>query len=144
MGFSVAETQDLEIANSVMGSALLLTKGGVQTTASPGDPFIVIARSTADVAISDLAAFSKRRLGETNKISSVVVEHEAESVMGGMPAYELVAAAVAEGSVSVAVYQAVAYDGRHYFLIQGRVGVDAKDRYIEQFRQVARSLSVGR
>jgi hypothetical protein len=142
VGFSVAETQDLKIANSVMGSALLLTKGGVQTTASPEDPFIVIARSTADVAISDLPAFSKRRLGETNKISSPVVEHEAESVIGGMPAYELVASAVAEGPVPVTVYQVVAYDGHHYFLIQGRVGVDAKDRYIEQFRQVARSLSV--
>jgi len=141
VGFSVAETEDLKIANSVMGSALVLTRGGVPTTGSAADPFIVVARSTAEVAISDLAAFSKRRLAETNKISNSTVEQEAELVVGGMPAHELVASATAEPSVPVVVYQMVAFDGHHYFLIQGRVGVDMRDRYLDQFREVARSLS---
>lgn len=141
VGFSVTETRDLKIANSLMGSALLLTRGGVQTAASPEDPFIVIARSTSDVAISDLPAFSKRRLGQANNISAPVVEHEAEAVIGGMPAYELVASAVAEGSVPVAVYQVVAFDGHHYFLVQGRVGVGDRDRFLEQFRRIAHSLT---
>jgi hypothetical protein len=142
VGFSVAETDDLKIANSVMGSALVLTRGGVQTTASPADPFIVVARSTAEVAISDLSAFSKRRLAETNRISSPAVEREAEVVVAGMPGHELIASAIAEGAVPVVVYQVLAFDGRHYFLIQGRVGEDMRDEYLDQFRAVARSLSV--
>jgi hypothetical protein len=61
-----------------------------------------------------------------------------------MPAHELVASAIAEDSVPIVVYQALAFDGHHYYLIQGRVGAGEKDRYLEQFRQIARSLSVGK
>jgi hypothetical protein len=74
----------------------------------PGEPFVIVARSTAEVAISDLAAYSKKRLAETAKIAGISVEHETESVIGGMPGYELVASATAEGSTKVAVYQALA------------------------------------
>ncbi len=142
VGFSVSESSDLKIANSVMGSALLLTPGGVQTIASAADPFVVVARSTAAVEISDLSAFSKRRLNESNKLSGVKVHYETEFAVDGMPAYELVALATAETTVPVVVHQVVIFDGLHYFVIQGRVGIDEKDRYLNQFREIARSLSL--
>jgi hypothetical protein len=141
VGFGVEETESLKIANSVMGSALLLTEGGVQSTKSPEDPFVVVARGTAETSISDLAVFSKRRLSETNKLSNPVVRNEGDLMIGGLPAHELIAYATAEGSVAVAVYQALAFDGHHYYLIQGRVGLDREAEYLEQFRAVARSLS---
>lgn len=142
LGFAVSETSDLKVASSMMGAMILLTKGGVKTTASPGDPFAIVGRSTAEVAISDLAAYSRKRLTGTIKIADIEVEQESERVIAGMPGYELVASATAEGSTPVAVYQALAYDGQQYFLIQGRVGVGEKGRYLEQFRQIARSLSI--
>lgn len=141
VGFFVSETKDLKIARSVMGSALLLTEGGSQSTESVEAPFIVIARSTAEVAISDLSTFAKRRLAETNEISNQTVTYESELIVGGMPAHELLASATAENSPLVVVYQVVAFDGHHYYLIQGRVGAGLQDRYLEQFRTVARSLS---
>jgi len=142
LGFAVSESADLKVASSMMGAAILLTKDGVKTTASPGDPFVIVGRSTAEVAISDLAAYSKKRLTGTIQIADIKVEQESEHVIAGMPGYELVASATAEGSTPVVVYQALAYDGQQYFLIQGRVGVGEKDRYLEQFRQITRSLSV--
>lgn len=59
-----------------------------------------------------------------------------------MPAYELVALATAETTVPVVVHQVVIFEGRHYFVIQGRVGIGEKDRYLDQFREIARSLSL--
>lgn len=142
VAFTVSESPDLRIAKSVMGSALLLTLGGVETTSSASDPFVVVTRSTAAVAISDLAAFSKRRLGETNKLSNATIHYETDLSIDGMPAHELVALATAEQSVPVVVHQVVVFDGRHYFVVQGRVGVGEQDRYLGQFRDIARSLSV--
>ena len=142
VGFSVAESSDLKIANAVLGSALLLTRGGVQSVASAADPFVVVARSTAAVEISDLAAFAKRRLNESNKLSGVKIHYESDLAVDGMPAYELVAFATAESTVPVVLHQVVIFDGHHYFVIQGRVGTDEKDRYLDQFREIARSLSL--
>lgn len=144
VGFEVKETADLKIATSIMGAGLLLTQGGVQTTSDAADPFIIVAKSTAEAPIADLGVFSRRHLAETAKIAGPNVVHENELVIGGMPAHELVAHATAEGTVPVIVYQAVAFDGRHYFVIQGRVGARRMDPFLNQFREVARSLTVRR
>lgn len=141
VAFTVIETDDLKVAKSITGSALLLTQGGVQSTGSAADPFMVVSRSTAEVAIEDLGVFSRRRLGETNKISNADVQFEQELVVGGMPAHELIALATAENSVAVVVHQVIAFDGNHYFVTHGRVGVDQQKRYLDQFREIARSLS---
>lgn len=141
-GFSVSETDDLRISGSLLGSSLMLTKGGSQSKGSPEDPFIVIVRSTAGVAIMDLSAFAKRRLAETSKLSDQHITAESEITIGGMPAYELVADALDENAVPVVVYQVVALEGRYYYIIQGWVGAGLQNQYVEQFRTIARSLAV--
>lgn len=147
-GFTVNETEDLKFYRSVLGSALVLTKGG-ELMGYTSEPMVFVTRSATGLAFTDPAAFSRQHLNETSRISAAKIEQEAELVVDGMPAYELVATAIAEPSlppvVVLVVYQVVVVDEPPaIFLIQARVGADQRDRYLDQFREIARSLTVRR
>jgi hypothetical protein len=107
---------------------------------SPNDPLVVITRSTAPTAISDLEAFSKQRLAATRTISAIEIRNGSRTEIGAMPAHELTASAKSTDGFAIVIYQAIAYDGLHYYVLQGLVGPSLESRYMPQFRSIARSL----
>jgi hypothetical protein len=101
----------------------------------------VVAPSVSATEIKDLAVFAKARLTQTRSVREPEVLNERSLVMDGMPAHELVAQAIdGRNGASVIVYQALAYDGVTYFLLQGFSPQKGSDVYIPEFRSVAESL----
>lgn len=140
VGFTVSETRDLKISRDLGASGLILTEGGRQEPVSREDPLVVVSKSTAGVAIIDLGEFSKNRLAQTRTLAKFVIRDESALHIASMPAFELVAVAEGTDGLPISVYQAIAYDGHHYYVIQGFVGIKKEGYYLPQFFKIARSL----
>jgi hypothetical protein len=141
LGFEFTETADLKVARGMGATTVVLTRGGDSARVAFSEPMLVLGKSTAGEVISDLGVFSRARLAKTRTIGEVEVREEKALELAGMPAHELVAAARgARDATPVTVYQALAYDGADYYLIQGFVGPGLEERFLPQFREIARSL----
>lgn len=138
LGFQVTESEHLKISQRIANGLILEPAGGGR---EPDAPFLVVAPSVSVTEIKDLAVFAKARLTQTRSVREPEVLNERSLVMDGMPAHELVAQAIdGRNGASVIVYQALAYDGVTYFLLQGFSPQKGSDVYIPEFRSVAESL----
>lgn len=141
-GLPFAFTAHGELAVSGRTSGMVtLTEGGAQGPVAAQDPFIVIGASIAEGDLSDLEGFARHRVTQTAEIQGLGnVRGEAVTV-GGLPAYELTADAVdPDSGTPLRVYQLVVADGGRYYLVQAMVGATRAERFLPQFRRVARSL----
>lgn len=141
-GWVVAETRDLRFSNAMPGGPLMLTLGGAVKMASPEDPIMFVMSATGEDASGDVVVASKLLLAKMRDLSNPQLLEAQHLSIAGMPAYEIIAYAKTNESVEVVVYQVVAFDGSRYFMMQGRAGADVYERYLDQFREVARSFSL--
>lgn len=138
--FHVNESAGLKISNRV-SNLLILTEGGVEGTVAPADPLLVVGASVSEVVLSDLAAFSRTRLGQLEQVSDVKNLQERATTVDGLPAIEITAdGADPKSAMPMRVYQLVVADGSRYFLAQGLVGTARAEEFVVQFREVAESI----
>lgn len=139
LGYRITERPRLRIANRT-GNMLLLNESGALPH-PPGSPMLAIAPSISEVDMSDVEAFARRRLAQTEGMTRLTNLTGTALSIDGAAAYELVADAVdAEDGKPVKLYQMVLAEGRHYILIQGFAAPDRAAEVIPEFREVARSL----
>ena len=143
LGFRVAATADLEPAQALAGAVLLVSSRDPADGPETGGPFALVTRSATLGEGRDLAAISRRQLAASRRITDTRVGREANTEMGGMPAYEMIATARSNG-VDVTVYQVLGFDGDGYYLLQGFVETARDARFVPQFRALAASLEVSR
>lgn len=125
-----------------MGNTLALNESGALPNEDVAAPLVVVGRSVAPADLSDLEAFSRRRV---TRLGSKL---EFTGISGGGPVtlaigagYELYADAVdTESGTTIHVYQVVIPDGDHYFLLQGLIGADRADEVLPEYQALARSL----
>ncbi len=106
-------------------------------------PVVTVGASRAHVSIDDLATFARLRLEETVSIHEIAVESEGPRGLGGLAAYQIVAAARdTESGRAVRVRQILASDDARYYLVQAVF--DAKDaaRLDPAFDAVATSFAL--
>ncbi len=138
LGFQVAESEHLKVSQRIANGLILEPAGGGR---DPDQPFLVVAPSVSATEITDLAVFAKSRLTQMRSIQEHELLSERPLVVDGMPAHELVAKGVdGRNGAIVIVYQAIAYDGATYFLLQGFSPQKGSDVYVPEFRTIAESL----
>jgi hypothetical protein len=139
--FRISETAELKIARRV-GHVLTLTNEGSWDVVVGEGPLLNVERSIDEEDLSHLQAFARQRVRQTAQIIGVRdIQGEMVEVADGLPAYELQASARDRISrAPLRVYQLLIADGRRYFLVQGLIGPSQAERFVPQFREVARSL----
>lgn len=140
--FRIKEPETLRIAKRI-SNMLLLTEDGQTGTVAPGNPLLIVASAVNDIEIADIETFSKNRLLQTAEVNAIADLAGQDVTAGGLPAYELTASAKDETSgFPLVIYQLVVPNGNSYYLMQGLVGTPIADKYLKEFRDVARSLTV--
>ena len=140
VGFAIVPSAKLKLTRAI-GKTLAYTKDGVIPAKSPDDPLFVAVPSLSKVPIGNKRQFAVQRLFQTanTKISSVTSSNEI--TIDGLDGYEIIADAEhAETGNPLSVYQVILYDDGSYILILGRVGADAAEEYLPEFKAMARSL----
>lgn len=139
LGFRVTEGR-LRLAHRV-GNAILLNESGSTATPTPGAPLLVVGSSVAEVDLSDVEAFARRRIAQMEGVSGFANLAGASITVDGGAAYELIGDAVdAQDGTPVKVYQVIIPEGSHFILIQGFMAADRVADFIPEFQAVARSL----
>jgi hypothetical protein len=140
IGFRVTTGPRLRIATR-LGNSVAINETGTLPNTVPGAPLLVIGRSVAEVDLSDLEAFARRRLMQMPGISSHSNLSGGPLTIDGGAAYQLTADAVqTEGSTPLKLFQVVLAEGSHYILVQGFVAADCAADFIPEFESIARSL----
>ena len=143
LGFRVGSTEDLAPARALAGAALLITARDPADGPERGGPYAVVARSAATTQATDLALVARARLARTDRVGDIEIREEGSATMSGMPAHELIASGRSRGR-DVVIYQAMAFDGSLYYVLQGFVDASRADRFLPQFRMLAASFVVTR
>lgn len=139
LGFRITERPRLRVANRVGNAILLNTTGTIPNPT--GSPLLVLGSSVAEVDLSDVEAFARRRIAQMDGISGLTNLTGSSFDVDGVTAYELVGDAVdADDGVATRVYQVIIPEGRHYILIQGFVAPDQAAEFIPEFQALARSV----
>jgi len=140
VGFTIATANKLKLTSDV-GKTLLYTKDGVIPAKSPSDPFLVVARSIADVVAGDRRQYALNRLQQTADIKVTSIVSTEEVTVDSLDGFATVAEAVeTDTDAPMIVYQVMLFDGRAYFLIQGRAGKELSDEFLGEFKEMARSF----
>lgn len=138
--FHIQETSTLRISSRV-SNGIVLTNGGVKGPIPADEPLLVVSASVSTVNLSNLEAFAKERLAQTQQIKQVQNIAGERVTVNGLAAYELTADALdGRAGTPVRIYQLIADDGGNYFIVQGFVGQRTAAQFLAQFREVARSL----
>lgn len=140
LGFTLSESESLKISDR-LPKLISFTRGGDRGALAPGDPLFLAGSSFAAADVGDLAAFARQQLRATAELDDIEFSSEASLEFDGLPAFELIAAATDRRfGTALRVYQALAIDGRRYFLLQGLVGAESAEEFIPQFRDIAHSF----
>lgn len=142
--FDVTGTPELKRA-ARLSNSLLFTESGEYPTRAPGEAIVVVAVSFRTADLGDLAAFSRARMRQQSDLRDLSLRSGAEIQAGGARAYELIAdARFTPADLAIVVYQVVIPDGTTYTILQAQVAADRAERFIPQFRQMARTLRPAR
>ncbi len=142
--FRVKPTSKLRLAGRV-GNMLALNASGALAPARAGDPFYIVGRSVSDAAIRQLRAFAEARARRTETLRSIRIVQGRPLRIDGLPAYELLAAALdVKSGMPVHLYQVVAVDGQAYWIAQGVVSAGRFAEWLPEFRKVTASLRASR
>jgi hypothetical protein len=140
IGFRVTTGPRLRIATR-LGNSVAINETGSLPNTEPGAPLLVIGRSVAEVDLSDLEAFARRRITQMPGISNLSNVSGGPLTIDGGAAYQLTADAVqTDNSVPLKLFQVVLAEGSHYILVQGFVAADRAADFIPEFESIARSL----
>jgi hypothetical protein len=140
VGFKIAASSKLKLTR-VISKMLMYTKDGTIPAKSPEDPLFIVAPSFSEVAVFDRKEFATRRLSQTTSIKINSVTSTDAVAIDGLDGYEIVADAQDSSSdTPITVYQVMLFDHKSYILIQGIVGTNLRDKYLSEFKSMARSF----
>ncbi|MEQ8763690.1 MAG: hypothetical protein RL885_07180 [Planctomycetota bacterium] len=139
LGFELSAADSLKPAKGI-GKMLLYTKDGVVPMKSPGDPAFIAAPSITAVPIDDLESYAVDRLNQTAKTKIGEIQERGDVEVDGLEGYEIVATGEDDQGTPLVIYQMLLLNDGSYILMQGLVGDSLADRYLPDFKAMARSL----
>lgn len=138
--YAVASSKLLKTA-ARPGRTLIMTSDGKLPTADANSPLLIFAHSLPGNRVSNVETFASQRLSnfKGTRIKQVRTRHY--SMTDGIQTSELIADAadVATGN-PLRVFQYLRILDDEYVIVQGRVGTETHERYIEEFRKLAHSV----
>jgi len=142
LAFTLDPAGGLQVAQTMMGSSVLLTLGGRQSRMEAGEPFMIVGQSVADDAVQDLGDYAEQRLLRTDGIDQVMVSTRESLTIDGRAAVELLATAVGENELKSTVYQLLIADVGGYVLAQGHVATAGSDEWLPVFERIGRGIGL--
>lgn len=139
--FSINESDELKYAKRI-SDFIILARVGEFGKPVPGKPSLVAGFSHSQVDIENLADYSNQRLLQTAKMLGIKLIQEKEISIDGHLGYEVIASAVkAETDMPMRVYQVIVPVNSSYLIIQGSVAESTSEKYLQQFREIANSVT---
>ena len=138
--YAVAESGVLKRAER-LGNSLMFTGGGIFPSPSVDNPLFVVAQSLGGVVTGDRRDFAERRVRQTASVSDVSVVKSEPFTAGGLGGFETFADGKDQASGRpMVIYQAVLFDGRDYYLMQGLISRERSAEHLPSFKEMARSF----
>lgn len=124
------------------GDDRIFTADGGIPVAKPGDPMLVVRRSTAPRRVDAAEPLARAHLATIDSVKEPTDIVATPITVDGMDAVEITAnATITRGDHPASVYQLLALDpGGGYFLVVGIVGRDRANETMPRFRKSGRSL----
>jgi hypothetical protein len=140
LGFTITESPGLKVSER-LPQMVVLTRDGSREGLSVDEPLLFAGSSLAAGLSIDLAEFARTQLREMAELRDLRIVSEGPVALDDLEGHEIVAKAVdrKEGT-PLSIYQAIATDGRRYYLVQGLVGALAAEEFMPQFRDIAASF----
>lgn len=141
LSFSVDGNGPLKFAKRLQ-STLLYSQDG-KFPVEVETPIFIIGKSVSDFpeGFSDYKAFSESRLNQTAENKNIAIESGEAIAIDNLKGYEIVASGNDSASnAPVVIYQVLLFDEKNYFVMQGLAGVKAKDKFLPEFKKIARSF----
>ncbi len=140
LNFAIENPPSLKFTQRVI-NILLYTKDGVIPVKTPEAPFVVVGQSLKKVLVSNPKQFSETRLTQTVQIRDLSIESGREIRINGLKGYEIVATAKDENTdTPLVVYQVMLFHEQDYYILQGRVGANLREEYLDDFQRMAMSF----
>ena len=140
LSFRVTPTARLEILHRV-SNMLMLAEPGKKIPLAAADPILLVSASISAAAVEDLAAFSRTRARQTERVHDLENEEGRAIKVGGRDAYELLADATdTDEGIALRLYQVIVPDETGYHLVQGLVGANRAAEMIPEFRRLTESF----
>lgn len=116
--FRVRAPAPLEVVTTSPNAIVLANPADAAT--EPVVSLVTVGESRTAVQIRDLAGFARLRLHETPSIDEIEIDNERETQLDALPAHRIEARAVDTATdTPMRVWQVLASDGEHYYLVQG-------------------------
>lgn len=143
LGFTLADSELLQPSRGLGGAKMLtLTKDGETQSGPPEDPLLIVGRSFSTAPKSERREYAVGRLFYTAGTGVENILSTEEITIDGLEGFEVVADGIdTETGIALRVYHVMLFDEGSYILIQGLVGADRSDRYLPEFKRLARSFT---
>lgn len=141
LNFTFGEKGDLKFAKRVGGALLFTESGEFVPSENVDEPLLVVAQSVSEAAADNLEKFAETRILQTSTLTDFKIEQSNKIVIDDLDGYEITAKAKDKKSGrSMVIYQAMLFEGRNYFLVQGLVSDKNRQPYLEIFKEMAKTL----
>ena len=139
---SIEEKGELKrVKNIAIGKVLCFTRDAEFPLTSSQNPILMVGPSIAAEVPENRKAYAYGRLLKTAETRISRVKSSDEIQIDGMDGFEMVALGNdASSDTPILVYQVMLFDDDGYFLIQGLVGQDSSEEFVDTFKTMARSL----
>lgn len=140
LGFRVDATPRLLFQPRLSDRVVLIRQDQIGPVAG-ADPRVFVTQHELAMPVDDLARYASEHLMLSDQ--TAVLENVSERALNlaGLDAFEIVAHGQAfEGLSPLVVYQVLALDGDSYYVVQAFAARQDEQRYLAEFRQVAKSF----
>ena len=133
-----------DFAIDMFCSALIFAGEGAVIRRDTTDPRVSISRSLSRREIPDLQNYAVDRLLQTPNVHQFENTRGGEYRIGMLPAFEIIAdARLTANNEPVVLYQTVILRADYPYLVQGLVGGDQADTFVEEFRTITDRIQFG-
>jgi hypothetical protein len=140
--FRIAETGQLSFAPRLSERLVLMLRGQLGPLAG-GDPRAFVRAHDLPTPVDDLERFALEHLAQSDQTSTLEDVTGRKLYWDGLPGHEIVArGADFEQLVPLVLYQRLALDAdaERFYVVQGFASYDERERYLPEFRALARSF----
>ena len=140
LNFSVSEKGAFKLAKRI-SNALLYTDSPVFPNKSPDAPLFIVAPSFGRPSTGDQKASAEARVFQIAGVINIGVVDPQPVTIDGLSGYEIVTSGKdKETGRPVSVYQVMLFDDGAYYLMQGLVSAGQAAKYLDTFKEMARSF----
>lgn len=139
--FTVNQSKQLHFLKRTANSLILQDKTPYDRSKSIA-PVMVISHAKSEQVITDIVAFARQQLNQSDMLEQIKITSEQEFKIAGIRSYRIIARARHKKTgLPVIFYQAIAFQQQRFLLLMGLAGETQQQQFLPQFEQVTASVS---